>query len=105
MISCANSQQPLPLSPLRVIFPQMEITVEELTNQPYELISYIDQGDDLTILHNGKAYAKIIPLDDKESAAKPDDSENDLFGLWKDRFATDNDVAFYVRQLRQGRKL
>jgi antitoxin (DNA-binding transcriptional repressor) of toxin-antitoxin stability system len=82
----------------------MEITVEALKIQPYEIISHIAQGNDLTILYNGKAYAKIIPLED-ETLTESDDSENELFGLWKDRFETDDDVALYVRRMRQGRTL
>jgi antitoxin (DNA-binding transcriptional repressor) of toxin-antitoxin stability system len=83
----------------------MEITVEELKIQPYEIISHISQGNDLIIMYNGKAYARIIPLEDETVKAELDDSENELFGLWKDRFESDDDVASYVRKMRQGRKL
>jgi antitoxin (DNA-binding transcriptional repressor) of toxin-antitoxin stability system len=83
----------------------MQITVEELKIQPYEIISHIAQGYDLTIMYNGKPYAKIIPLDDETTDVESNDSENELFGLWKDRFDADDDVAFYVRKMRQGRKL
>jgi hypothetical protein len=37
--------------------------------------------------------------------SESDDSENELFGLWKDRFQADDDVASFVRQMRHGRKL
>jgi antitoxin (DNA-binding transcriptional repressor) of toxin-antitoxin stability system len=83
----------------------MEITVEELKIQPDEIISHIAQGCDMTIMYNGKPYARIIPLDDETTEAESDDSGNELFGLWKDRFEADDDVAIYVRKMRQGRKL
>jgi antitoxin (DNA-binding transcriptional repressor) of toxin-antitoxin stability system len=83
----------------------MEITIEKLIIQPNEIISHIELGNDLTIMYNGKAYAKIIPIDNENTETELDDSENELFGLWKDRFETDGDVAFYVRKTRQGRKL
>jgi antitoxin (DNA-binding transcriptional repressor) of toxin-antitoxin stability system len=80
----------------------MEITLEELRIQPDEIVSHIVQGDGITIMYNGKPYAKIVPLDDK--SAESDDSGKELFGLWKDRTETD-DTASYVRNMRQGRKL
>lgn len=40
----------------------MEITIEELKIQPDEIISRVCQGSAITILSNGKAYARIIPL-------------------------------------------
>ena len=80
----------------------MEITMDELKIQPDEILSRVYQGDDITILYNGKAYAKIVPLD--EDTSKLDNPENELFGLWKDRPELD-DVMSYVRQMRQGRKI
>ncbi|MDR3196728.1 MAG: hypothetical protein LBU34_02565 [Planctomycetaceae bacterium] len=80
----------------------MEITMEELKIQSDEIISHVGQGHDVTIMYNGKAYAKIIPLG-KESM-ESDGSEKELFGLWKDRTDLD-DVTSYVRKMRQGRKL
>jgi antitoxin (DNA-binding transcriptional repressor) of toxin-antitoxin stability system len=80
----------------------MEITLEELKIQPDEIISHVGQGYDITILYNGKAYARIIPLGDESTES--DDSENELFGLWKDRAEID-DVTSHVREMRQGRKL
>ena len=82
----------------------MEITVEDLKIQPDEIISHVGQGYDITIIYKGKAYAKIIPFDDESVEAELDDSEDGLFGLWKDRIEV-NDVDLYVRRMRQGRKL
>ena len=75
----------------------MEITIEDLKTQGDDIISHISEGYDVTIIYNGKAYAKIIPLDDGKV-------DNELFGLWKDRTELD-DVDLYVRGMRQGRKL
>jgi antitoxin (DNA-binding transcriptional repressor) of toxin-antitoxin stability system len=80
----------------------MEITMEELRIQPDEIISHVGQGYDITIMYNGKAYAKIIPLGDESTESEG--SGNELFGLWKDRTEID-DVTSYVRRMRQGRKL
>ena len=82
----------------------MEITVEALKIQPDEIISHVGLGYNVTIMYKGKAYAKIIPFDDGSMDAEPDDSEDGLFGLWKDRIEV-NDVDLYVRRMRQGRKL
>jgi len=82
----------------------MEVTLEDLKIQGDEIISHIGEGYDVIIIYNGKAYAKIIPLDNGSINMEFDDSENELFGIWKDR--TDlNDVDPYVRRMRQGRKL
>ena len=82
----------------------MEVTLEDLKIQGDEIISHIGEGYDVTIIYNGKAYAKIIPLDNGNINMEFNDSENELFGLWKDR--TDlNDVDLYVRRMRQGRRL
>ena len=82
----------------------MEVTLEDLKIQGDEIISHIGEGYDVTIIYNGKAYAKIIPLDNENINMELNDSENELFGLWKDR--TDlNDVDLYLRRMRQGRKL
>jgi len=82
----------------------MEITVEALKIQPDEIISHVGLGYNVTIMYKGKAYAKIIPFDDEDTETELDDSENELFGLWKDRSEV-NDVALYVQTMRQGRKL
>jgi len=86
----------------------MEIAVEELKIQPDEIISHIGQGYNVTLMYQGKAYAKIIPFnyenDDENTETELDDSENELFGLWRDRSEMD-DVTLYVRTMRRGRKL
>jgi len=82
----------------------MEITVEELMIQPDEIFSRVGQGYDVTIMYKGKAYAKIIPFNNEITETEIDDFENELFGLWKDRIEVD-DVAQYVRRMREGRKL
>jgi len=82
----------------------MEITVEELKIQPDEIISRVGQGCDVTIMYKGKAYAKIIPFNNESTETEFDDLENELFGLWKDRSEIDN-VALYVRRMREERKL
>jgi antitoxin (DNA-binding transcriptional repressor) of toxin-antitoxin stability system len=82
----------------------MEVTMDELKIQPDEIISHIGQGYDISVIYNGKIYAKIVPISNDNAIIESDDSMNELFGLWKDRSEM-NDVAQYVRKMRQGRKL
>jgi antitoxin (DNA-binding transcriptional repressor) of toxin-antitoxin stability system len=76
----------------------MEVTIDTLKLQPDEIIAHIGQGYDISVIYNGKIYAKIVPI------IESDDSVNELFEVWKD-ISEMNDIAQYVRNIRQGRKL
>ena len=82
----------------------MELALEDLKDQSPMIISRIGQGHDITLLYNGKSYAKIIPIVPEAADNGPPNDESELFGLWKDRTETE-DVDRYVRKLRQGRAL
>lgn len=80
----------------------MEITTKQLRVQPGRIITQVNNGMDVTITYRGKACAKIIPI--KEIETKNVDSEDELFGIWKNRKDMEN-VEQYVRDIRKGRKL
>jgi antitoxin (DNA-binding transcriptional repressor) of toxin-antitoxin stability system len=79
----------------------MEITTKQLGIQPEKIISQVNNGQEITITHRGKAFAKIVPLN-VESLKQ--DSDNKLFGLWKNRKDID-DVNQYVRKMRKRKSL
>ena len=82
----------------------MEISIRQLRIQPGRIISMVNNGLDVTVTYRGKPSAKIIPIT-KENIlnAKALESEDELFGLWKNREDVKN-VDQYVRALRKGRK-
>ena len=81
----------------------MKISTKQLRMQPGRIIAMVNNGHDVTITYRGKSSAKIIPIKNKKPAnMKEIDSENELFGLWKDRKETEN-IEEYVRNKRKGR--
>ena len=80
----------------------MEITAKQLRIQPGRIISQVENGQEITITYRGKPRAKLIPIGDRKKI-KPDDTDIELFGMWKDRKDMEN-VEEYVRSLRKGRK-
>ena len=82
----------------------MEISTKQLRIQPGKIISIVNSGQDVTVTYRGKPSAKIIPISKKNIIdPKVLESDNELFGLWKDREDIEN-VDQYVRNLRKGRK-
>ena len=81
----------------------MEVTIKQLRMQPGRIISQIDSVQEITITYRGKSRAKIVPITGKKDIDLQE-SENELFGIWKDRKDIEN-VEEYVRNLRRGRKL
>jgi antitoxin (DNA-binding transcriptional repressor) of toxin-antitoxin stability system len=79
----------------------MKITTKQLGIQPEKIISKVNNGQEITITHQGKAFAKIIPFN---AEILKQDSDCELFGLWKNREDID-DVNQYVREMRKGRNL
>jgi len=83
---------------------KMEISTKQLRIQPGKIISIVNSGQDVTVTYRGKPSAKIIPISKKNIIdPKVLESDNELFGLWKDREDIEN-VDQYVRNLRKGRK-
>ena len=81
----------------------MEITTKELRIQPGRIISKANSGEEITVTYRGKPRAKIIPIVEKKDS-DPNNPEDELFGLWKNRKEMEN-VEQYIRGLRQGRKI
>ena len=83
----------------------MTISTKQLRMEPGRIISMVNNGHEITITYRGKSSAKLIPIAKKKVVNREEvDSENELFGLWKNRQETEN-VSQYVRNIRRGRKL
>jgi len=81
----------------------MVITMQQLKTQPSRIFGKINKGQEMAISYKGKICAKIVPLNVK-SANNEIDSDNELFGMWKDRDDIGN-ASQYVRKIRKTRKL
>jgi prevent-host-death family protein len=81
----------------------MEITTKQLKAQPGRIISQVNSGQEIIVTYRGKASAKIVPLE-TENIRQSVDSENELFGIWRNREDI-QDVEQYVRNIRKGRDL
>lgn len=76
----------------------MKATAKDLRFHSSKLLDAVTRGEEVVITFRGKPCAKLIPF--KEETL--DDSENELFGIWKDNDRVRN-VDDYVRDLRKGR--
>ena len=72
---------------------------KELRIQPGKIIDQVVNGQEVTITFRGKALAKIVPIQKKDSAAN---QENEVFGMWGNR-KEEKTVEETVRELRKGR--
>ena len=79
----------------------MQITTKQLRMQPGRIISQINNGQDITITYRGKPRAKIIAIT-KKNTISAENSDDELFGLWKNRNDFVN-VEQYIRKIRKGR--
>ena len=80
----------------------MVISTKELRIQGGRIISHVNKGLDVTITYRGKPRAKIVPIINKEPV-KNEDTEDGLFGIWKNRKDINN-VGQFVRDKRKGRQ-
>jgi len=74
----------------------MTVTAKDLRFNVNMLFDVLNKGEEITITYRGKPKAKLISTD-KYSEDKKDDS---IFGLWKDRDISVDDL---VRDMRKGR--
>ena len=81
----------------------MEISTKQLRIEPGRIISQVDNGQEVTITYRGKPRAKIVPIIDRRKIDAID-SDDELFGIWKDRKDMAN-VDRFIRKIRKGRKL
>ena len=76
----------------------MTVTAKDLRFNVNMLFDVLSKGEDITITYRGKPKAKLVSTDrSDDNNNKKDDS---LFGLWKDR---DGSVDDMVRGMRKGR--
>jgi prevent-host-death family protein len=80
----------------------MEITTKQLRLEPGRIISQVSKGQEITVTYRGKPRAKIIPFPAKRIPV-PQEVENELFGMWKNRKDI-VDVEQFARNIRKGRK-
>ena len=78
----------------------MKITTKELRIQPGKIIDQVVNGQEVTVTFRGKALAKIVPINKKDSTANQVD--NGFFGMWSKR-KEEKTVEETVRELRKGR--
>ncbi len=76
----------------------MRAAAEDLRFRTKELLEFVRRGEEITITYRGKPCAKLVPLSNQED----EESDNELFGIWRDYEVT-KDVVGYVRSLRKGR--
>ena len=81
----------------------MKSTVKQLRTEPGRIIPQASGGQEITVTYRGKPRAKIVPIADINNPIS-ENSDGDLFGLWKNRKDT-GDVDKFVRNLRKGRTL
>ena len=77
----------------------MEATAKDLRFHSKELLETVLRGEEVIITYRGKPTAKLVPLN-KGNGTSSEKSENELFGLWKDREDL-NDVDKYIRKNRE----
>ena len=82
----------------------MEISAKQLRTQPGRIISIVNSGQNVTVTYRGKPSVKIIPAIKKGGGDAAElESDDELFGLWKNRNDMLN-VDQYVRNMRKGRR-
>lgn len=77
----------------------MKATAKDLRFHSRELLEAVNRGEEVVITFRGKPCAKLVPYREKKGE---ETTGHDLFGIWKDNDQVE-DVAAYVRTLRQGR--
>lgn len=76
----------------------MKATAKDLRFHSKELLDTVTRGEEVVITFRGKPCAKLVPY----SENKEENTNNELFGIWKDNDRVQN-VEEYVRELRKGR--
>jgi antitoxin (DNA-binding transcriptional repressor) of toxin-antitoxin stability system len=78
----------------------MVTTAKKLRFDTKAVLSSISRGEEVLITYRGKAYAKLIPVNEKQNKINKTGS---IFGIWKD-FEEVKDPGKYIRHLRKRRK-
>ena len=77
----------------------MEITAKELRGKPGQIIEQASRGTEVIITIRGRKMAKLVPY---RTDINGSETEDELFGLWKNREDMDS-VDDHVRSIRKGR--
>ncbi len=80
----------------------MDARIVDLRYRMKEVLGAIDRGETVTVLHRGKAKAKLTPIGPAPDDARPRTKDQPLFGMWKSREDL-RDPASYVRSVRRPR--
>jgi prevent-host-death family protein len=80
----------------------MKATAKELRFHSKALLDAVSRGDSVVITFRGKPCAKLVPYEDIQLTERSQQSEDSLFGIWRDREDIEN-VGDYVRGLRKSR--
>ena len=78
----------------------MKATIADLRYRMKDVLSAVERGESVTVLHRGQPKARLLPIARKAGGAKLADAE--VFGMWKDRKDL-RDVPGYIRKLRSAK--
>ena len=78
----------------------MDTTVLDMRKSMKDVMAALDRNERVTLTYRGHKKAEIVPW--RESSKRPAAADHAAFGIWKNRSEID-DVAAFVRNLRQGR--
>lgn len=78
----------------------MKATIVDLRYRMKAVLTALDRGEPVTVLHRGKEKARLVPIETTGPKRHP--SEDPAFGMWKDRTEM-QDVSKHVRALRKRR--
>lgn len=74
-----------------------EATVKELRRATGRIVRAVERGERILVTHRGRPVARMVPLDRSKTSVEPG-----LFGIWRDRPATES-VEAYIDRIRKGR--
>ena len=80
----------------------MKATILDLRYRMKDVLAAVVRGETITVLHRGKAKARLVPIEADPARRKL--RAHEAFGLWKDREDL-TDVSAFVRKLRLPRDL
>jgi prevent-host-death family protein len=79
----------------------MTVSTKELRTRTKEIMEAMKRGEEVIITYRGKPAARIVPIREKEDAGHGE-TDDSLFGVWKDNPAVE-DVGEFIDKVRGGR--
>ncbi len=77
----------------------MEASILDLRKHMSKVLAALDMNETVKLTYRGKEKATIVPTGKHQTI---DMTNNEAFGLWSDRFGTE-DVDKFIRNTRKGR--